>query len=404
MGTTIATASAGRISRRAHALRSSEIRDLLHLTRRPDVISLAGGLPDPSCFPTDELAEAAHRAITDRSVLALQYGPTEGDPALRERIADRHQHATGRPTHPDQVLVTTGSQQGLDLLARVLGDPGDTVAVEDPGYLGALQAFKAAGLRLLPIHLDDGGLRVDALAALLTGPTPDRPAFVYTVPTFQNPTGVTLAPDRRTELAALADEHDLLVVEDTPYADLRFSGPALLPVASATDRVITLGTTSKTLAPGLRVGWMIGPRWLIAATTRAKQAVDLHTSSLSQAVVADLLADPAWFDRQVATVAERYGQRAATLEAALADRLGHRIALTRPSGGMFCWARIPGLDARSLLPAAVDEGTAFVPGDAFAVEADLRDRLRLSFAAADEARLVEAVARLTRALDRTHPA
>jgi 2-aminoadipate transaminase len=388
-----------RLSRRARALRSSEIRDLLHLAARPEVISLAGGLPDPSGFPVADLGGSSATMLRDRPERALQYGPTEGDTELRALVAERHTKATGRHTSVDQVLITSGSQQGLDLLARVLADPGDTVAVEDPGYLGALQAFAAAGLDLVPVPAPHDGLDVDALAHTLDHAT-TPPAFVYTVPTFQNPTGATLPMTRRRALATLADRHDLLVVEDTPYADLWFDEPAPPSIASLSDRVVTLGTVSKTLAPGLRVGWMIGPRWLVNAATTAKQAVDLHTSSLGQALVATLLGDTARFDHHLAGVRSSYAARASALVEALHTTFGDRIEVDPPRGGMFVWARLPDIDTRALLRLAAEEGTAFVPGDAFAVTADLRDRLRLSFATCDPARLVEAVVRLGRALDR----
>jgi 2-aminoadipate transaminase len=395
-----------RVSRRARALRSSQIRDLLDLTRRPGIISLAGGLPDPAGFPSDRLAAAAADVLLTDPSRALQYGPTEGDPALRALVAEMHTVRTGRPTRPDQVLVTTGSQQGLDLLARVLADPGDPVVVEDPGYLGALQAFQAAGLHLVAVPVaetgtgtrDRTGMDLDALDHLL-GDADLEPAFVYTVPSFQNPTGTSLAASERDRLARLADHHDVLVIEDTPYADLDFTGSPPPPVAAHTDRVVTLGTVSKTLAPGLRVGWIVGPTWLIAAATRAKQAVDLHTSALGQALAVDLLADTVWFTAHLGQVTARYADRAATLHASLHQHLGEAVECAPARGGMFLWARLPGVDTTALLPRAVDHGTAFVPGPAFAVDANLADRLRLSFATTDGAGLVEAVARLAAALD-----
>ena len=389
-----------RLSRRATTLRSSEIRDLLHLTRRPGIISLAGGLPAPDAFPTAALAETAARLITDHPSRTLQYGPTEGDPELRALVADHHTRTTGRPTTSDHVLITSGSQQGLDLLGRVLADPGDTVAVEDPGYLGALQAFAASDLALAPIPMGEDGLDPDGLEHTL-GHTPRRPTFVYTVPSFQNPTGTLMPHRRRVALADLADRHDLLVIEDTPYAELTFGEerpPA--PVATHSDRVITLGTVSKTLAPGLRVGWMIGPTWLVAAATKAKQAIDLHTSSLGQALAATLLADDEEHRRHLDSVRTAYAERAAALVEAARATLGSRLEITDPRGGMFAWARLPGVDTRALLAVAIEEGTAFVPGAAFAVRADLSDRLRLSFATTDPSGLVQAVVRLGRAVDR----
>jgi 2-aminoadipate transaminase len=399
MTTPTTTPPTSRLSRRAAAMRTSEIRDLLHLVDRPEVISLAGGLPDPAGFPVAQLADAVASLLVDSPRRALQYGPTEGDRTLRELLADRHTARTGRPTSPDQVLVTSGSQQGLDLLARILADPGDTVVVEDPAYLGALTAFAAAGLAVEGVPVGATGLDLDTLGTLLHGRL-IPPAFLYTVPTFQNPSGATLPEAGRRALAALADHHDLLVVEDDPYGALHHDGPPPAPLAAHSERAVSLGTVSKTLAPGLRVGWLIGPEWLVRAAARAKQAVDLHTSSLGQAVAATLLADDAHHETHLAAVRATYATRARALVAALRTTFGDRVEVDPPQGGMFVWARLPGVDTRALLPVAVEEGTAFVPGDAFAVARSANDRLRLSFATTDEAGLVEAVARLGRAVDR----
>jgi 2-aminoadipate transaminase len=389
------TTTAPASSRRAAAAQSSEIRDLLRLTQRAEVISLAGGLPDPDGFPAAAIAEVAARLVATQPNRVLQYGPTEGDDQLRSWLAERHASTTGRPTTIDQVLVTTGSQQALDLTARVLCDPGDVIAVEDPGYLGALQAFRAADVALAAVPVDDRGMQVELVASRAA-----EIKAVYTVSTFQNPTGTTLTHDRRVALAAAAEADGFVVVEDAPYADLRFRGDPLHPIAAHTDRCVAIGTISKTLAPGLRVGWMVGPSWLIAAATRLKQAVDLHTSSLSQGIVAELVASSDWYDEQIAAVAERYGRRATVLRQALVDRFGDRIEVTDPDGGMFLWATLDRVDSAALLPLAVEAGTAFVPGRAFAVDRDLTGGLRLSFATADESGLVTAVDRLAGAVAR----
>ena len=391
------------LSARALSARSSEIRDLLRLADRPGIISLAGGLPDPAGFPI-----AAMRAAADRALAApgpsLQYGATDGDTELRALLAARHAATTGRPTRPEEVLVTTGSQQGLDLLARALADPGETALVEDPTYLGALQALRAAGVTTEGVRSDDEGLDTDALAARLANRASPPVRLVYTVPTFANPTGTTMPDDRRRHLGALADRHGFLVIEDSPYADLRFRGEVVAPVATHSDRVISLGTVSKTLAPGLRVGWMIGPAEVVEAVGRLKQAVDLHTSGLTQRIALDLLSRPTWFDDHVGHLAQQYGERARALRTALVEHLGTRLDLTDPDGGMFLWATpradAPLLDTRALLPRAIAAGTAFVPGDAFA--ADPRSSscgsMRLSFATAPPDDLVHAAARLASAV------
>ncbi len=384
-------------------MRTSEIRDLLHLANRPEVISLAGGLPDPAGFPIAELAAACAATFADDPHRSLQYGPTEGDAELRQLVAARHRAATGRTTTPDQVLVTSGSQQALDLLARVLADPGDPVGVEDPCYLGALGAFAAAGLTVEPVPTGAEGLDLDELGDLV-GARRAPIRFLYTTPTFHNPTGSTLPEPARRRLAALADRHDLLVVEDDPYGALHFDAPPPASLAAHSERVVTLGTVSKILAPGLRVGWMVGPEWLVRAAARAKQAVDLHTSSLGQALALRLLGDGERLAAHLDTVRRSYAERAATLVGALRDTFGDHVEVEMPRGGMFVWARLPGVDTRSLLPYAIEEGTAFVPGDAFAVHAPATDRLRLSFATTDLAGLVEATTRLARAVARRRAA
>ncbi|HSL56583.1 MAG TPA: PLP-dependent aminotransferase family protein [Acidimicrobiales bacterium] len=389
------------LSQRVRDLRSSEIRDLLRLTEAPHVLSLAGGLPDPAGFPTAALARAAATVAGDPA--ALQYGATEGLGELREHIAARAGERLGRIVPVDEVVVTTGSQQGLDLVARALCDPGDVVVVEDPGYLGALQALRAAGVRVVGVPVDDDGLRVDSLDALLRDGL--RPRLVYTVPTFSNPTGATLSAERRAALAALADRHGVVVVEDAPYEDLRFRGASLPPVAAGTDRVVSLGSFSKTIAPGLRVGWARGPVDVVRALVTLKQATDLHTSTLAQHLVLALLRRPGWLDAHIAASAASYARREAALAAALVAALGERITVRRPDGGMFTWATLTGPspdapppDTRALLVTALDHDVAFVPGDAFAVDRPQPGALRLSFATVAVEQIDEAVARLARAL------
>lgn len=391
------------VSRRAGDVRSSEIRDLLRLADRPDVISLAGGLPDPSGFPLEAMSAAADLALAEPA-LSLQYSSTEGDADLRRLVADRHERLTGRPTSVDQVVITTGSQQGLDLAARALADPGEAAVVEDPTYLGALQALRANGLRTLGAPSDEHGLDTEAVKRLL-GSNPGATRLVYCVPDFANPTGTTLTDARRRQLADIAQEHDLVVIEDSPYTALRFRGSPVAPIASHTDRVVSLGTVSKTIAPGLRVGWFIGPPEVVEVVVRLKQSVDLHTSGLSQRIAFHLLSRSEWQDGHVAELADRYGARARALRSSLVEVFGDRLVLTDPDGGMFLWATpapsSPPMDSRALLPLAIEQGTAFVPGDAFAARhgAGHAGSLRLSFATAPPRDLEEAARRLARAVD-----
>jgi len=377
----------------AERVGSSAIRDLLHLTQRSEVISLAGGLPSPAAFPVEALAEATDEVLRVGPEAALQYSTTEGHPGLRAWVADR----CPMPTDPSQVLVTHGSQQALDLLVRASVAPGDAVALADPGYVGALQVLRLAGADLVGIPADGEGLRVDVLADHLAAGL--RPALVYVVAEFDNPSGVTLSAERRAALAHLADRYGFLIVEDDPYGALRWSGARLPALSTLSDRVVTLGTTSKVLAPGLRVGWAVAPAPLVARLVVLKQAADLHTSSLNQAVVAAVLGRPGFLEPHLAGLRERYRGQSEALQAALRDRLGDRLAFHAPEGGMFLWVRlVDGTDTADLLPRALEARVAFVPGNAFSVQDPHRSGLRLSFATEGPAALTEAVGRLTAAL------
>lgn len=360
------------------------------------MLSLAGGLPAPSTFPVDQLGAAFERAMRragPTGPVALQYAPTEGLSSLRELVAARAGMAV------DETLVTTGSQQGLDLLARVLVDPGDLVVVEEPSYLGALQAFRLAGAALRGIAGDRHGLDVAELAARLESGW--RPKAVYVVSNFHNPTGATLSADRRSMLLELAGRYGFVVIEDDPYGELRFGGAALAPIGGPGRPVVRLGSASKVLAPGLRVGWMTGPRPVVQAATLTKQAVDLHTPSLNQLLVGEVLQD-AGHPAHLAATRETYRRRAHALSSSLRHHLGGRLSFADAEGGMFLWAQlVPGLDAERVLDAALDEGVAFVPGSAFAVDGPRHhDRLRLSFATLDAGQLDEAGHRLALAVQR----
>ena len=375
---------------------SSAIRDLLEITERPDVLSLAGGLPIPDAFPVAALAAATAEVLADDPHGALQYGATEGYRPLRAWIAERYGVGV------DEVTVTHGSQQALELLARATTDPGGTIALADPGYVGAIQAFRAAGAELAGIASDVDGLRVDDLERRLLAGL--RPTLVYVVADFDNPSGATLPLERRLALAELAERYGFWIVDDDPYGTLRWAGERPTPLRRLSDRVISLGTTSKMLCPGLRVGWAVAPAELSRALVVLKQAADLHTGSLSQHVVHRLVTRPdGWFDGHLAEVRDRYRAQADVLVAELRAQLDGRLAFRAPGGGMFLWATVDGLDVdtSALLVRALDHGVAFVPGAAFGVETHHPDALRLSFATAGPAELAEAVRRLAAALDAT---
>ena len=370
---------------------SSAIRDLLAITEQPHVISMAGGLPLASTFPVAALAEATAHVLRKEAADALQYSTTAGHPGLRAWVADR------AGADPAQVVITHGSQQALELVIRALVDPGATVALADPAYVGALQALRLNGADLLPVPSDRYGLCVDVLADRLAAGA--RPVLVYVVSNFDNPTGATLALERREALAALADRYGFVIVDDDPYAELRWGGVRLAPIASMTDRVVTLGSTSKVLCPGLRVGWAVAPPTVANHLVLLKQATDLHTATFNQRVVHRVLTAPGFLDAHLPVLRSTYQRHAVALRDAVPARLGDRVTFAAPDGGMFVWLHMPDLDPDALLPRAIDQGTAFVPGSAFSVTGQPTQALRLSFATADPTGLEEAVRRLAMAID-----
>jgi 2-aminoadipate transaminase len=376
---------------------SSAIRDLLEITEQPHIISMAGGLPHAGTFPTDAIARASAAALADDPLGALQYGPTEGYRPLRRWVADRY--ALGAQGD-EQVIITSGSQQALELLTRAVIDPGGQIALADPAYVGALQTFRAAGADLIAIPTDGDGLRVDILAERLAAGA--RPALVYVVADFDNPAGTTLSPQRRIDLAALADRYRFWIVDDDPYGELRWSGTRPVALRDLTDRAITLGSTSKVLSPGLRVGWAVAPPAVRQSMTILKQSADLHTSSLSQQIVHRVLTEPGFLPAHLSGLRSTYSAQAHHLAGALRERLGDDASFAEPDGGMFLWVQLTdaGADTAALLPRALDHGVAFVPGAAFGVDDLHRRWMRLSYATAAPDRLDQAVERLVGAIRR----
>ncbi|MBC3762456.1 PLP-dependent aminotransferase family protein [Quadrisphaera sp. RL12-1S] len=379
---------------------SSPVRDLLALAARPEVISFAGGLPAPELFDVDGVRAAVDAVLSGPGArTALQYAPTEGSAELRALLAARTS-SRGLATTADDVLVTTGSQQALALLSTALLDPGAVVAVEEPTYLAALQSFALAGARVVPVASDDDGVVPASLERVLDE---HSPALVYLVPTFANPTGRTLSTTRRAEVAALLAARPTWVVEDDPYGELRYRGQALAPLASQPaleGRAVYLGSLSKVFAPGLRLGWLRAPRELRARLAVAKQAADLHTSTLDQAAAAVYLTEND-LDAHVAALRAAYGARRDAVLETLPHALPPGSTWTDPDGGMFVWARLPGgVDAATLLPAALEHGAAFVPGAPFYAGTPDRSTLRLSFTTHSPERTREGLSRLGRAFGR----
>ena len=385
---------------RTKGLRSSAIRDLLKVTEMPNMLSLAGGLPTPDSFPLPDLRREADRLLGEFGPRVVQYSATDGVIELRRWIAEHYSQELGRPVAVDgEIVVTHGSQQALDLLAKVLVDPGDVVVSESPAYLGAVQAFELFEPRFEVIPGDEHGMKVELLAERLAAGL--RPKLVYVVPNFHNPSGATMSLERRRHLAELADQYELLVVEDDPYGSIRFAGAPLPPVASFTTRVVHLSTFSKIVAPGFRVGWMIGPAEVMAMIARAKQAADLHTATFPQLLLANIVEQDGWLDAQKARIVPMYRDRCNALADALDARIGDRIRFHRPEGGMFLWTELEGVpDTKRLLAHAVDEGVAFVPGSAFTIDQVPDSKARLSYSTLAPDQLVEAVSRLTAALAR----
>jgi 2-aminoadipate transaminase len=366
---------------------SSAIRDILHVTERPEIISMAGGLPDPATFPVGELEQAFADVLRDDAAASLQYSATAGYLPLREWICAED---------PERVVVTAGSQQALDLVSRCVLQPGAVVALADPAYVGALQSFRLAEASLEPIPSDVDGMAVDVLADRCSAGL--HPALVYVVANFDNPTGATLSLERRRALAALAERYGFLIVEDDPYGALRWAGPTPPSMATMTDRVVGLSTFSKVLSPGLRIGWAVAPPALRAEMIIVKQALDLHTSSLTQRAAHRVVSAPGFLNPHLARIRALYESRATTLDAALQAHLADALSWTAPQGGMFVWADAA-VETGPLLARAVEAGVAFVPGSAFAVRAgDHAKALRLSFATVSPAELEEGVLRLRKAL------
>jgi 2-aminoadipate transaminase len=388
-----------RYSVAASRTRPSAVRDLLKLTEAHDVISFAGGLPAPESFPIDAVTEAASNVLALYGSEALQYGTTEGYGPLRDMIA-RHASRYGIVVERDNVLITTGSQQALDLLGKVFVDPGDCLLVERPTYVGALQAWSGYGAQYVSVPLDGEGMDTTRLETALRA----GPKFIYALPNFQNPTGATLAAARRRRLVELADRYGVPVVEDDPYGQLRYEGehlPALVNLDAEmhgeqpySGNVIYLSTFSKTLAPGLRLGWVIAPQEVIRRLVAAKQGVDLHTSSFVQ-MLAHETARGGFLDRHILRLRELYRERRDAMLAALGRHFPREVLWTRPQGGLFLWVVLPPqLDAEELLHVALLERVAFVPGAAFYPDEPMRNTLRLNFSNATPERIEEGIARL----------
>ncbi len=383
----------------AQGLRASDIRELLKLVEKGDVISLAGGLPDPRTFPKEEIARIASEVVGEYGEKALQYSPTRGVSAFLEAVkefAEKHDVAV---RSGDGVIATVGSQQALYLLGQALITPGDIVATEEPAYLGAIQAFRVAGARFLTVPIDEQGLRTDILEERLRSLGPEerrRLKFLYTVATANNPSGTTLPNERRKHLLELAEQYDFLVVEDDPYRFIAFEETDARPIKTLDPygRTIYMSSFSKILAPGLRLGWVVAPEPIVSKLELVKQAIDLHTPSLTQFIAAEAIKRGV-IDRHIPLIRRLYREKRDAMLEALEKHMPEGVRWTRPIGGFFVWMWLPEtINSRKLLVKAIERGVAFVPGDAFYPNGGGENtaRLNYSYPSIDEIR--EAIRRL----------
>ena len=388
------------LAQRAHQMNPSVIREILKVTEKPGIISFAGGLPSSETFPIEAMQAACAKVLSQDGKAALQYAASEGHGPLRDWVAQELKQQ-GMQVGADQVLITTGSQQGLDLVAKVLIDPGSRVLVETPTYLGALQAFAPMEPVIEGVASDDQGVLPEALRQQASGAR-----MAYLLPNFQNPTGRTMSESRREAVVQVAIDTGLPLLEDNPYGELWFDqAPPPALAARHPDGTLYLGSFSKILAPGLRLGYVVAPRSIYAKLLQAKQAADLHTPSFNQRVVAEVLKD-GFLERHVPTIRARYQAQCQAMLGALEKAFGHSgnggensLSWNRPAGGMFLWTRLPaGLNAIDLLPLAVEHNVAFVPGSAFyAAQPDPRS-MRLSFVTPSVAEIERGVVALAQAI------
>lgn len=382
-------------ARRMSTVHRSFIREILKVTADPEIISFAGGLPNPELFPVPAMDAAAHEVFENIGASSLQYSTTEGDAGLRAIIAERYKRR-GLTVDPDTILVTTGSQQILDLGGKVFLDRGDKVVIERPGYLGAIQAFSLFEPEFVAVSLDDDGPNLEELEAAFK----DGAKCFYAVPNFQNPSGVSYSLEKRKAVAALTDRYGVLFVEDDPYGELRFLGEDLPSVFSFCEKKgLLCGSFSKIAAPGFRIGWVVAPeKDIYDKLVIAKQAADLHTSTVSQAIMRRYL-ETNDIEAHVALIRERYGRQRECMVKMIGRYFPESVTITKPEGGMFLWVTMPeNCSSMELLDMAIKDQVAFVPGRPFYVDGSGENTLRLNFSNSDEARIEEGIKRLGKSI------
>lgn len=387
-----------RFAKRMDQLKASEIREILKLTERPEVISFAGGLPDPELFPIRELQLIAVKVLEENGKEALQYATTEGYRPLRDKIALRMNRTLGTAWTADNILITSGSQQGIDLAGKAFLDEGDVIFCESPSYLGAIQAFRAYGPEFVEVPTDHEGMDIAQLRELLQ--TTQRAKLIYVIPDFQNPTGRSWTLARRQELIKLANEFDLVIIEDNPYGELRFEGEPIPSLQSldTEGRVLHLGTFSKTFCPGLRMGWTAADSAIIPKLVLLKQGADLQASTISQRQL-DAYLETYDLGEQIVKIVEVYRKRRDTMMEALRREMPADVRFNIPSGGLFTWLELaPELNARDLLIRCLDHNVAFVPGGSFYPNGGHENTLRLNYSNMTEERIIKGIARLGKVL------
>lgn len=386
------------LAKRTKRMTSSVIRETLKLMTNPEIISLAGGMPAPELFPIREFQEACEYVLRESGPQSLQYGLTEGYPPL-QRFLSSKMHKYGVPALEENILIVNGSQQALDLIGKVFINPGDTVLTDRPTYLGAIQAWSAYEARFVTVPLDDDGAQVDRMEEVLKR---EPVKFIYSMPNFHNPTGVTLSLERRRKLVDLAARHGVFIVEDDPYGELRFEGEDVTPIVVLhKENTVYLSTFSKTLAPGIRLGWIVAPSKITAKMVQAKQGADLHTSTFVQMIANDIC-QRGFLRQHVRRVRDTYRERCSVMLAALDKYFPPTVRWTRPEGGLFLWVILPDCaDCMDLLAAAIEEQVAFIPGTAFYPDGTSgKHTLRLTFATASPEMIEEGIRRLGKALER----
>ena len=383
---------------RMERMKASEIRELLKLTARPDIISFAGGLPAPELFPVKEIAQVSHDLVEKEGQKLLQYATTEGRPTLREKIAKRMTEKYGTPVVADDILITTGSQQCLDFAGKLFLDPGDVVLCESPSYLGALNAFNAYQPVFKEVPTDGEGIIPEELDKILA--TTPKCKFIYVIPDFQNPTGICWSLERRKKFIEVINKYDLPVFEDNPYGELRYRGESFPTLKSMDTKglVSFLGTFSKIFCPGLRLGWIAGPHTIVEKFVMIKQSADLHTSNFDQGV-ADAYMDTYDLDAHVKEIVELYGHRRDLILKTMEEEFPAGVEFTRPDGGLFLWVTVPeGVSARKVFDKCIEQKVAAVIGDAFYPNEKTDRSMRVNYSCMSDEKIVEGVKRMAKAI------